>query len=465
MISFLSFIFWLAVSLTNGWLIMHAIGYLIKIKEKRATRILLLTSCWILSSAIIFIGDPFNILATIPCFLTAILITCEGSIWQKITVGTMFSSTILSFNAVRDNYLKPFLYTLEQYIDPTPTAYGEFIFLQKNIEFIRTLSGVVSLLFSAFLYIGIRKFAPDKDYTLSDSLWKLLLLLTVTPFGIVLTSATLSNRSSRYASHEFAPPVEHLVLLSIAMLAFISLLWCITVLARQQKLEQKNMFMEINRKYYEAMEQQHFEIRRLKHDLSNHLQVLSALPEKQRDTYLQNLTENTAVTQSLSYCKDTTINAVLTVKKNLMNRYGIRMESAIDIYAELPFDKTDICALYANALDNAVEACMKLPKNERAITLKSKAQKGLFCLEVSNPLCNLSENASPDIAAGNLRESAPVKSISIPSTSKSDKTNHGLGLKGIKEIVERYHGSLELRTVNGVFNLFLYIPLSQADNY
>lgn len=446
MISFLSFIFWFCISVSSGWLIMRAMGYLIKIKQKHIPRILLLISCWILGGAIIFIGDPFNILATIPCFLIAILITCEGSLWKKITVGTMFASTILSFNAVRDNYLKTSFYALEQYMNPAQTAYGEFVFLQTHIEFNRTLSGVVSLLFSAFLYIGIRKFALDKDYTLSDNLWKLLFLLTITPFGIVLTSATLFDRRGSNTFHGFGSSVEHLVLLCIAISAFVSLLWCITVLARQQKLEQKNMFMEMNRKYYEAMEQQHFEIRRLKHDLANHLQVLSALPESQRDVYLQNLTEKAAITQSLSYCKDATVNAVLSVKKNLMDRYGIRMELSINISDELPFDKTDICALYANALDNAVEACMKLEEDKRIITLKSKAQKGLFCLEVSNPVTCLLKT--------------PNEKTVLPLTSKSDKVNHGFGLKGIKEIVERYHGSLELKVINGVFDLFLYIPLS-----
>ncbi len=453
MTAFLSFIFWCLVSLCNAWLVMHAMSRLIKIKQHRFKRFLMFMMCWLLNGMIIFIGDPFNILATIPCFLIVILICCEGSLWKKITIGSIFASTILSFNALRDNYLKALIYRLIQYIT-RQTVYGEFTFLQVNVSHLQILSALTSLPCIAFLYASIRKFAPDKNYTLSDSLWKLLFLLTSTPFAIILTLATLFNWDD-CVSHTSTPPVEHLVLLSITILAFISLLWCITVLARQQKLEQQNMFMEINHKYYEAMEQQHFEIRRLKHDLANHLQVLSALPEKQRDTYLENLTENTAFTQPLSYCKDSTVNAVLTIKKHLMDRYSIRMELIIDITTELPFDKTDICALYANALDNAAEACMKLNESERMITLKSKAQKGLFCLEVANPVPDASENTHEETLL--IRH--------VPPTSKPDKSNHGFGLKSIKEITERYHGSLELKTVNGLFNLFLYIPLSQPENH
>ena len=455
------------ILLCSSWLIMHAMEYLIKIADGRFKRFLMFTICWVLSGMVIFIGDPFNILASTLSFLITIFITCEGTLWKKITIGTMFASTILSFNALRDNYLTSLIDIAEQskYL-PIQMPYDGATSAMLYPNYTLILRVMTSLPFSVFLYIGIRRFAPDKDYTLSDSLWKLLFLLTATPFGTVLTLTTLFDWRYHYVYffNIYVQPIKYLVLLLIAILSFISLLWCITVLARQQKLEQQNMFMEINRKYYEAMEQQHFEIRRLKHDLANHLQVFSALPEEQRDIYLKNLTENTAVTQSLSYCKDATVNAVVSVKKNLMERYDIRMESTIDISDELPFDKTDICALYANALDNAVEACIKLEESKRVITLKSKAQKGLFCLEVSNPVPGSSENTNgktpPELLNNNLITTDLIKSHPFPPTSKSDKANHGFGLRGIKEIVERYHGSLELKIVDGIFDLFLYIPLS-----
>lgn len=136
-----------------------------------------------------------------------------------------------------------------------------------------------------------------------------------------------------------------------------------------------------------------------------------------------------------------------------MEHHGICMEIAVDIPKELPFEKTDICALYANALDNAMEACMGVLEEERVVMLKSKAQKGLFCLEVRNP----------SVLAGRNQESYFVLSTEsesghMPDTSKMDKINHGLGLKSIREIVGRYGGRMEGKTGNGIFELFLYLP-------
>lgn len=473
--SFLFQLSWLCISLCCAWLIMHSMEYLISLKQhkRHLNRCAMLIACLILSSAIIFISDPFNIIATTLFFMAVVLISCDGSFWKKLTLGAMYASTILSFNALRDNYLKPLFEILEIILFPErQIRYDEYVMELLSRDFIETASIFANFLFSLLLYVCTRKSAPDKDYTLSDHLWKLILLLTAAPCSIVVSLSALFGHGDHYyllLSHYFLMPVEYLPILLIAISSFVILLRCITVLARQQKLEQQSMLTEINRKYYESMEQQHFEIRRLKHDLANHLQVLSALPESQRNLYLKNLTENTSALQSLSYCKDSTVNAVLTVKKSFMEQHGISMDLSLDIPGELPFDKTDICALYANALDNAAEACMKLPVAERKIILKSKARKGLCCLKISNPVSAAFKDTpawagSEPLQAPPRRSKNAAQTGALPATSKSDKVNHGFGLRSIKEIVEKYCGSLELKTENNVFNLFLYIPLPQTEN-
>jgi sensor histidine kinase regulating citrate/malate metabolism len=109
-----------------------------------------------------------------------------------------------------------------------------------------------------------------------------------------------------------------------------------------------------------------------------------------------------------------------------------------------------------------MEACMKLNEAQREISLKSKARKGVFCLEISNPDPGAGEGGSVKQSkkrAGSLSEKRSEHSPLLP-TSKPDKTNHGFGLQSIREIVKRYHGRLEIRTEDGVFDLFLYLPLT-----
>ena len=59
-----------------------------------------------------------------------------------------------------------------------------------------------------------------------------------------------------------------------------------------------------------------------------------------------------------------------------------------------------------------------------------------------------------------MSEKRPEHSPLLP-TSKPNKASHGFGLQSIQEIVKRYHGSLEIKTEDGVFDLFLYLPLQE----
>ncbi len=46
---------------------------------------------------------------------------------------------------------------------------------------------------------------------------------------------------------------------------------------------------------------------------------------------------------------------------------------------------------------------------------------------------------------------------------KRTKKSHGYGLRSISEIVSRYGGSMEIRTEDDQFQLFLYMPMEDAD--
>ena len=201
--------------LSCGWLIFHAMSFLIEISSKWPKRLLLFAGCSLLSATVIFIGDPFNILAASSVYLIIVLLSCRGSFWKRVTIGMMFSSTLFSFNMLRDNYI--------------PYLLPEFL-RQINHGFF--FSKLLNLPFALTLYLCTRKFAPDPDYTLSESMWRLLLLLTIAPFGIVLNMAVLFLP----CTFDLHIHWEYAALPLIALLSFISLLWCVTVLARGQKL-------------------------------------------------------------------------------------------------------------------------------------------------------------------------------------------------------------------------------------
>lgn len=402
----------------NTVLIMLSLCNLFQIKKKWWVWPLLAFGSTLSACMVIYIGDWANLPPTFSAWIVTIYICSEDSGWKKISVGLLLGSTFFAWNAIVDNFIR---------------AHSDRFMLPRT-------------LFFALVVAGTRFFAREKQEDLEPRMWQLILLLTMVPVGNVLSVILLSTERWREA-----PDLRlHFAALVLSLIAFVGLLWTIRVLIRQKKLEQEAMFSRMNQNYYDAMEQQHAAIRRLRHDMANHLQTISVLPEEKRDAYILELLDSGAMAKTLNYCGDPTINAVLSVKGDIFQQQCISCDIRLDIPTELPFEKTDVCAVYANALDNALEACMKLPAEKRKITLESRAGKGMLAIKLINPC----ENRSADINNGK----AVLSGRFLPKTTKADHMSHGYGLRSIEESVKKYGGDLELRQENGYFELFCYMP-------
>ena len=108
----------------------------------------------------------------------------------------------------------------------------------------------------------------------------------------------------------------------------------------------------------------------------------------------------------------------------------------------------DICTVFANALDNAIEACMRTePDTDRFIRLEIRktAHQRLMTLT----------NTSPD---GVDCEKLMMNGVHL--TSKADKQLHGYGVRNIRKTVEKYGGMTRLSCENGVFRLEMILSIN-----
>ena len=128
---------------------------------------------------------------------------------------------------------------------------------------------------------------------------------------------------------------------------------------------------------------------------------------------------------------------MLAAKSEAMRQAGLTPDFAVSLPEALPLSDTDLAALLGNALDNAMEAAVRT--EDKTVTVRCRVQKGLFMLRVDNAL------------AGPLAADLP--------TTKADKTAHGLGLPGMREIAGRCGGTLEAGARNGRFQLLVCIPV------
>lgn len=396
---------------TVTFFIYAATGKLLEIKRNPAVRVLLVIVCMVLGQMIIYLADFDNLPPTMIIFITAVWIFCRGSGLKRMALGFLIASTVFAYDALIDNYLA-----------------------ENTAE-----KCLFRVIFGLIFYLGVKKIAPEKGFELSNTLWGLFLLLAAAPMGIVLCTVLLTQEFRSENS------IQVLVLLWLSLLSFAGLLGTVAVLARQRELEEEQLLGELNNRYYKLMEEQNFEVRRLKHDLINHLHAISSLDPKEKDGYIEELLKNPVLHTTMQFCGDHTVNAVLCAKKMITEQKQIAFEIKADIPEPLKLDKPDICAILGNSLDNAIEAVSLLEEKKRHIQLELCSAKGLFVMKLVNPSI-----------------SQYPKSSGIIHTTKQDQENHGYGLKSIKKSAEKYGGTLEIQQEEGKFTLFLYIPLTFA---
>lgn len=103
----------------------------------------------------------------------------------------------------------------------------------------------------------------------------------------------------------------------------------------------------------------------------------------------------------------------------------------------------DICSIFGNALDNAIEHVILIPEEEkRLIHMSVSAKKNFVFIKIEN-YC----------------ESEIIKNQhSLITTTKADKQNHGFGLRSICAAAEKYGGSVSFEQVQNWFELKILLP-------
>ncbi|MDL2253109.1 ATP-binding protein [Ruminococcaceae bacterium OttesenSCG-928-I18] len=206
-------------------------------------------------------------------------------------------------------------------------------------------------------------------------------------------------------------------------------------------LEREHTLWQMRSQYYEALDENQKQVRRLRHDMANHLQTLAALDGEESKDYLRQLIEMPAITGGQRFCENVVVNTVLGAKSALWEEAGIVAELKVHLPKDLPFADVDLASLFANCLDNAIEANRKLEPGQRTFRLVAKTTKGVFLLREENPLKEL-----PQMQSGRIQ------------TSKKDSKDHGFGLWGIEEISRRYGGTATASAEEGKFVLMVSIP-------
>lgn len=192
---------------------------------------------------------------------------------------------------------------------------------------------------------------------------------------------------------------------------------------------------------YREMQSRYEQSRKIIHDIRNQLQTLEQMEDStQKTVYVEKIKENVEMLGVPNVCPSTLLNILFNDKKKLAASYKILLHLNFRHFSLDGFDEMDLLTIFANLIDNAIDACQSLPQNQRKIELRIHSYGGKLIASIENRY----EGKCPEI---------PTQSF---CTSK--KGHMGIGLSNVQEIVSRYDGELEILTENQVFlvRLILY---------
>ncbi len=415
---------WFLLVLAGGFFLYRLVSAFLPVKPRRGWRAGLTVFLGVISGQIIWLGDP-NLLFTLLAFVPALLLASKGDRVGRLTVTVIFFCLIMPVNAALDTYCAPIM-----------AHYGLDSVYYYSEKFIR-------LAVWGGLYLGTRRRLPEKPPQLSPRFWRLVLLLAAMPFSALLAVVLLTFEggiSTNSAAHSLTMNLG-VAVLPFVFLTALALLYAILVLEDHERLEQADKLASLRESYYQGLRREERQVRTLRHDLRNHLTALRGLLDTgEADKalqYIDQLADSPALRGGKRLCENDAANAVLSAKAEAMGRAGLTADFAVSLPKSLPLGDADLCALLGNALDNAMEAAERA--EDKTVVLRCRVEKGLFMLRVENAY------------AGELPPGL--------STTKADKTSHGFGLAGMREIAERLGGSLEIRAGDGRFQLVVCLPL------
>ena len=178
-----------------------------------------------------------------------------------------------------------------------------------------------------------------------------------------------------------------------------------------------------------------------RHDMRHHLQYLLSCIENGKLTqaaeHIRQLDAELETGKVMVYCKNETVNLIFSAFAERALQAGITMEVQADIPQAIILSENDLCVLLSNALENALQSCVRQKKDGRParIEISAYCQDEKLFLQIVN-----SCDDSVRFANG------------IPVTKQQ---GHGFGVQSILAITEKYQGMCSFERKNDQFFLRL----------
>ena len=201
---------------------------------------------------------------------------------------------------------------------------------------------------------------------------------------------------------------------------------------------------ELIETHYREVDNMYHKIRGWRHDYRNHIQALKAYAATENwdavKRYLDLLDDDLTTVDTVIKTGNPMTDAILNSKISLANSRNIKVIADACIPLKLNLSEIDLCCIIGNLFDNAIEASMKLPEDQRVIRVYMALRNTQLYISFTN------------LTAGKKMK----KEGKLFRSTKGE--GHGFGLVRIDAIVERLDGYISRNSEDGAFTTEILLP-------
>lgn len=294
-----------------------------------------------------------------------------------------------------------------------------------------------SFLYIVFILVIERFFCVDKmNYLSKSSYFNIILILT----GSIVLVEVLAKVEEKY----------EWILIGLSAICLINLgtfyLYDKVNEVYQEKLVSKVMEERalMHENQLDLMKQSQENIRSLMHDMKNHLLLLDAYinqNEYEKATqYIKNIQDYTYVPGQHVNSGNYEVDAILNYRLEKAEKMGCKIETKLKVPDCSFMSDFDLNMILGNLLDNALEALEHT--KEKFLSVELKYEKGILVIRICNTFDGIIAQSGKRFV-----------------TRKTDRENHGWGLRNVEQIVKKYNGKQVIETKDTMFmtSVILYV--------
>lgn len=402
----------------------------------------------------------FSVYGLLFLFLSITSITAKSSMIVLYTIS-MLAIAFLYKSDIRVRIISCIILLAFQGLAETVTAVLTSLFTSKAVEYlINNLFFYIQgeLISKLLIFVVVKAFSY---YRYSSNL-KMSPYLFIPLLAFPISTVFILYAMSGYIK-VFTDTKPSILLLFSSIMLIISnilLFYLFEMQLRQEEEKHQSQLVQQQLKYqaeyFHELANKHRVSNKTLHDLKNQLFAVSILLSdtdaekiKKAKGKIDELCSNIFCGQAVSQTGNDALDALINSKYQVMTENHIGFTQNVFINSINQIDDIDLCIVIGNALDNAIEACIKIPADSpRNITLKIVQVGDYISIEMKNTMANMTANGKK---LPLLIENGKI------ITSKSEKALHGFGLQSIEEISNKYGGFMNFNTNSDSFILKIYM--------